>query len=295
VVGVDLGGTKILAGVVDRLGGVERRHERPTPTTSQDELLAALERAVNELVDDDIAAIGFGMPSRIDQASGRVEGSVNIPIAGVPLRDLMSERFGVPVGIANDASAATLAEFHVGAGREAKTLVMLTLGTGVGGGVVIDGRLLRDGGELGHVVVEYDGAPCQGTCTGRGHLEGYASGTAATKLAREAFGADATAHDLVRLGHEGDPTALSILGGIGGRLGAAIGSFVNIFRPEIVVVGGGFAAAGDLILGPAREVMLREALTPARDRVRIVRADLGPAAGVIGAGLVALHATGAAV
>ena len=295
VIGVDVGGTKILAGILHRDGSVERRHERPTPTASQDELLAALERAVDELFDGDIAAVAFGMPSRIDQASGRVEGSVNIPIAGVPLRDLMSERFGVPVGIENDASAATLAEFHVGAGREAKTLVMLTLGTGCGGGIVIDGELYRGWAELGHMVVVVDGLPCQGTCTGRGHLESYVSGHAATRIARETFGPEVEAHQLVSLARGGDERAREAIARIGRYLGAGIGGLVNIFQPEIVVVGGGFAAgAGDFVLDPARVVARTEALAPAGERVRIVPAELENDAGMIGAAMVAFEAVDAA-
>jgi glucokinase len=166
-------------------------------------------------------------------------------------------------------------------------MVMLTLGTGCGGGVVLDDKLLRDGGELGHVVLVYDGIPCQGTCTGRGHLEAYVSGTAAAKLAQEEFGPAVDAHRLVRLADEGDAKAVEILDGIGRKLGAAIGSFVNIFRPQLVVIGGGFAAAGDFLLAPARETMRREALPPANERVEIVRAELGTAAGVIGAAFVA--------
>jgi glucokinase len=219
-----------------------------------------------------------------------VEASVNIPLANVDLRGALEAHFGIPVALENDGNAAALAEFAVGAGREARTLVMLTLGTGVGGGVVIDGRLLRDAAELGHVVIDYDGIPCQGTCTGRGHLEAYASGTAATRRAREAFGPDSDARQLVSLALEQNEQALEILREIGGRLGAAIGSFVNVFGPEIVVIGGGFAAAGDLILDAAHDLMLREALPPWRDRVRIVRAELGARAGVIGAGLVAADA-----
>jgi glucokinase len=290
VIGVDVGGTKILAGIVDESGHVGHRRERPTNTESQEALIEELALAVEDVLDDSVAAIGFGLPSRIDAASGHVDDSVNIPLRDVPLRDLMSERLGRTVAIENDGNAATLAEFRAGAGRDANTIVMLTLGTGVGGGVVIHDELLRDGGELGHVVIEYDGPPCQGTCTGRGHLEGLVSGTAATKLAQEAFGPAVDAHRLVRLAHEGDQGAAEILAGIGGRLGAGIGSFVNIFRPDIVVIGGGFATAGDLLLDPAREIMRREALPPARDRVEIVRAELGTAAGVIGAGFVALDA-----
>jgi glucokinase len=290
VIGVDVGGTKILAGIVDESGRIEHRRERPTNVDSQEALIEELALAVEDVLDDSIAAIGFGLPSRIDATAGHVDDSVNIPLRDVPLRDLMSKRLGRPVGIENDGNAAALAEFRAGAGREAHTMVMLTLGTGVGGGVVIHDELLRDGGELGHVVIEYDGPPCQGNCTGRGHLEGLVSGTAATKLAQEAFGPGVDAHRLVRLAHEGDERAVEILAGIGGRLGAAIGSFVNIFRPEIVVIGGGFAAAGELLLDPATKIMKREALPPARDRVQIVRAELGTAAGVIGAGFVALDA-----
>ena len=165
----------------------------------------------------------------------------------------MSERFGLPVGIENDANSAAYAEFHFGAAREANTMVMLTLGTGCGGGAVLDGQLYRGWAEFGHIVIVYDGIPCQGTCTGRGHLEGYVSGTAATKLAREEFGPAVDAHRLVRLAAEGERRAVTILADIGGRLGAAIGSFVNIFRPDLVVVGGGFASAGDFLLVPAEK------------------------------------------
>jgi glucokinase len=287
VVGVDVGGTKILAGVVSGEGAVEHRRERLTELQSQERLIEELGAAVEDVLDGSIEAIGFGLPSMIDQRTGRVDGSVNIPLADVPLRELMTTRFGLPVSIENDGNAAALAEHRVGAGRDARTMVMLTLGTGVGGGVVIDDKLLREGGELGHTVLVYDGIPCQGTCTGRGHLEGYVSGTAATKLAQEAFGPAVDAHRLVRLAAEGDATAVEILDGIGRKLGAAIGSLVNVFRPQTVVIGGGFASAGDFLLEPARAIMRREALPPARDQVEIVRAELGTAAGVIGAALAA--------
>jgi glucokinase len=290
VIGVDVGGTKILAAVVDEAGNLGEHRERPTELRSQQMLIDEFVALIDELRDDSIAAIGFGLPSRVEARTGRVEASVNIPLENVGLGRQLEDRLGIPVALENDANAATLAEFTVGAGRDAATLVMLTLGTGVGGGIVVDGRLLRVPAELGHVVIEYDGIPCQGTCTGRGHLEAYASGTAATKLAQEAFGPEATAYTLVQLARDRDETAAEIMMGIGRRLGAAIGSFVNMFAPDLVVIGGGFAAAGDLLFGPAEETMRREALPPARDHVRIVRAALGPEAGVIGAGLVAVEA-----
>jgi len=288
VIGVDLGGTKILAGVVDDRGQVERRREYPTPTASQDELLGGLDTAIEELLTDDIAALGFGLPSPIDQKAGRALQAVNIPLdESVDFRGRMRERFGLPVGIENDANAAAYAEFRFGAARDVETMVMLTLGTGCGGGAVVDGKLFRGWAEFGHMVIVYDGIPCQGTCTGRGHLEPYVTGVAATKLAQAEFGPAVDAHRLVRLADEGEPRAISILDGIGRHLGAGIGSLVNIFNPELVVIGGGFAAAGDFILDPAREIVAREGLAGAGERVRIVRAELGTSAGLIGAALVA--------
>jgi glucokinase len=286
VIGLDLGGTKVLTGIVDREGRVERRRERPTPVTSQEDLLVGLDAAVEELLDGSVGALGFGIPSRIDQRTGQVEGSVNIPLEGLDFRGRMAERFGLPVGIDNDANAATLAEFVAGAGRDARDMVMLTLGTGCGGGAVIDGRLYRGWAEFGHMVIEFDGLPCQGTCTGRGHLEPYVTGTAATRLAQEEFGPAVDAHRLVRLAAEGEERAVEILAGMGRHLGAGIATLVNIFNPQLVVVGGGFAAAGDFVLEPAREVVRRDSLGDAGEKVRIVRAELGTAAGLIGAGLI---------
>jgi glucokinase len=290
VIGVDLGGTKILAGLVDRGGAVERHRETATPLGSQAELLAGIDSAVSELLEEEVAALGFGIPSRIDQRTGRILGSVNIPLGELDFRARMFERYGLPVGIENDASCATLAEHAVGAGRGTRTMIMLTLGTGVGGGVVIDGKLFRGWAEFGHIVVEYGGDPCFGACTGHGHLEAYASGTAATLRAQEAFGPAVDSHRLVRVAQEGNEQARVILEDIGKRLGAGIGTLVNIFDAELCVIGGGFAAAEDFLFEPAREVARREALAPAGERLRIVRAELGTMAGLIGAGLIAFDA-----
>jgi glucokinase len=292
VIGVDLGGTKILAGIVDREGHVEHRREHPTRTASQDDLLAGLDEAVEELLTDEITALGFGIPSPIDQRTGRALQAVNIPLTDIDFRGRMKERFGLPVGIENDANAATYAEFRFGAARDVDSMIMLTLGTGCGGGAVVDGQLFRGWAEFGHIVIVYDGLPCQGTCTGRGHLEPYVTGVAAGKLAAAEFGPAVDAHRLVRLANEGEARAIEILDGIGRHLGAGIGSLVNVFNPDLVVIGGGFAAAGDFVLDPAREILRREALARAGYRVPIVRAELGTAAGLIGAGLVAFDAAG---
>jgi glucokinase len=294
-IGVDLGGTKILAGVVTRDGEILRRHERMTPTRSREELVAELEAAVAELLTDDVGAIGFGVPGPLDLHAGRTYDMVNLPFHDFPLRDHMAERFGRATGLDNDANAAAIAEWRVGAGRGVDDLVMLTLGTGLGGGVISQGRPFRGakgaGVELGHVVIVQDGQPCYGSCEGHGHLEAYVTGVAATKRAQEVFGPAVDAHRLVRLANEGDEQALEILTDIGRHLGAAMGSFANIFEPELIVLGGGFGvAAWEYIAAPAEEVMRREALRPMRDEVRVVRADLGTAAGLIGAAFVGFEA-----
>jgi glucokinase len=294
-IGVDLGGTKILAGVVARDGSVVRRHERPTPQDSQEHVIAELESAVVELLDGSVAAIGFGAPSPIDQRRGVVVQCVNVPLVDAPLRDHMHDRFGLRVGLDNDANAAAIGEWRAGAGRGVDDVVMLTLGTGLGGGVISSGRPFRGangaGVELGHVVIVHDGRPCQGSCTGRGHLEPYVTGIAAGIAAREAFGPGADAHRLVRLANEGDATAREILAGIGRYLGSGMGSFANAFGPELIVIGGGFGvAAWEYLMPSALEVMRREALPPMRDDVRVVRAELGTAAGLIGAAFVAFEA-----
>jgi glucokinase len=296
VIGVDVGGTKILAAVVSRDGSLGARVERPSEHTSQDALLDELDTMVEELhrAEPDVQALGFGIPSRIDQRAGRALKSVNIPLEGVDLRDRMRERHGLPVALDNDANAAAIAEWRAGAARGARHVVMLTLGTGVGGGLILDGTPYRgatgSGAELGHIVLEPGGPPCG--CGGHGHLESFAAGPAADRVARALYGEGADAHELVRRGRAGEAEAIEALAGIGRYLGAGIASLVNVFEPEVVVVGGGFGIAGELLLAQAREVVVIEGLEPARDTVRIVEAELGAEAGVIGAGMVAFEALG---
>lgn len=296
MIGVDVGGTKILAGLVTRAGTVVAHREYPTPVETEEALLDGLEAAVRELLDEEVAAVGFGIPSQIDQRDGIALGSVNIPLRGVRFRDRMAARLGLPVGMDNDANAAAIAEWTAGAGRGTTDMVMLTLGTGVGGGLILGGRCYRGwfgaGAEIGHIVIVHDGVRCR--CGGYGHLESYVSGKAADELAKENFGPAADAHRLVRLAREGDARAIELLTGIGEKLGSGIGSLVNLFNPELVVVGGGFAAAGDLIFGPAQKVADREVLVSIRDSYRVVRAELGTSAGMIGAAMVAFEALDAA-
>ncbi len=293
VIGVDLGGTKILAGVVGRDGSVHRSVERSTPSGGRDEVLAAVDGLVDGLVDADadVGAIGYGVPFNIDRQTGIVLRATNLPLYDVDFAGRARRRYGLPVGLENDGNAAALAEWRLGAGRGSSELIMLTLGTGVGGGLVLGGRLYRGWAELGHVVVVADGPRCQGNCHGRGHLEAVASGHAASEVAVQLYGGDADAHVLVDRARSGDRRAMGALEAIGAYLGVAIGSLANIFAPDVVVVGGGFgSAAGDLVLGPAAVAARREAIQPADDTLRIVPAELGDEAGLVGAGLVAFEA-----
>lgn len=286
-----MGGTKILSGVVDRDGTVRRRNEVDSPGTSEEDVLAAIDSAVEVLVDDEVAAVGFGVPANLERRTGRILRATNLPFDDFDLEGHARARFGLPVGVENDANAATLAEWKLGAGRGTSSLLVLTLGTGVGGGLVLDDRLYRGWAEIGHVVVQEGGPPCPGSCHGRGHLEALASGTAADAVARELYGPDSRAQALVERAREGDAEARARLARIGEYLGAAIGSLANLFDPELVVVGGGFGeAAGELVLGPAQDAARREALAPADRTLRVVPAELGSDAGLVGAALVAFEA-----
>src|SRR3954453_996217 len=308
VIALDLGGTKLLSGVVNAEGVVERRIVHETETDSESALLEQVDAAIENLLGDDIGAIGMGLPSLIDQRKGEAVASVNIPLAGIAFRDHLHDRFDLPAGIENDANAAALAEHRHGAGRGSHHMVMLTLGTGVGGGLILNGELYRGsigaGGELGHITIDLNGPPCQGSCPGKGHLEVLASGHAADALARQraeenaegdlgraaAEGKEIDAKLAVDLAGEAPGDARDVLAHVGFHLGVGIASLVNVFTPELVVIGGGFARAGDLLFEPARTVVAERALVPARDEVRIVPALLGVEAGLIGAGLVGFEA-----
>ncbi len=292
-IGIDVGGTKILAGVVERDGTVLRTERRETPTESTQAFLEGLAAIADGLRDDSIAAVGIGIPSTIDQHEGTSVFSVHVPIEGVPLRERAEHYLGLPVAIDNDANAAAVAEWTIGAGRGTQHMVMLTLGTGIGGGLILGGRLYRGSSgaaaELGHIVIEFDGPECRGACNGRGHFETVVSGTAAGELAQELLGEGADSRQLVAAARDGDQRAIDGLAGMGRKLGAGLASLVNAFDPEVIVIGGGFGEALDLLLQPALEILHRDALPPGRDRVRVVAAELGEEAGMVGAGLIAFE------
>jgi glucokinase len=304
---VDLGGTKMLVGVVDDERNVHYRSTAPSIGLGQEELIATLRRELEaaRAARPDVASVGLGIPSTIDRERGAPVMTVNLDLADVPVRDQVHEWLGMPVTLDNDANAAILAEHRFGAARGAANAVMLTIGTGIGGGLVIDGELYRGstgaGAELGHVVIDADGPPCQGNCPNRGCVEALASGTA---IAREGLAAAEAAPDSV-LGRAvadgvtldgrevtdaalaGDPVAVGVMKTIGRRLGVALSSLANIFEPDVIVIGGGAIRAGDLMLEPARRELAARALLP-MSAVPVAAAELGPDAGMIGAATMAL-------
>jgi glucokinase len=314
MIGVDMGGSKLLAGAVDAELSVHHRVQRALLGLDQASLLDVAVDAVEEirgLAEGEVSAVGFGIPCLIDQHTGRAVIAVNLPLADIVFGEVMAERLGLPVFVDNDANVATLAEHRKGAAAGCSEAVMLTIGTGIGGGLILRGKLYRGadgaGGELGHTVIDMNGPPCQGRCPNRGCLEAMASGTA---LAREALriagerpesglgraladGLELAGPLVTELAYDGDAAAVEVLRLIGTHLGVAVSSFVNVFNPQVVVIGGGVMAAGDLLLEPARAEVASRALPPSRDEVRIVTAEFGVEAGMVGAAALAFDGAAA--
>ena len=292
VIGVDLGGTKLLAGAVDGNLNVHHRAHRSARGSGTAEVLDTIVDAVREASDaagGEIDAVGFGIPSLIDQERGVAVTTVHLPIRDVPFRDLMAARLGLPVFVDNDATAAMLAEWRFGAALDCTDALLLTIGTGIGGGMVVNSALGRGAqgaaAEFGHMTIDIDGPLCP--CGAHGCLEAFVSGTALAREAR-ALGLDLTAAQVAELAHDGHAVARTLVTEMGTRLGTGIGSLVNAFNPQVVVVGGGVLALGDLLLGPAREEVARRALPPSRDLVQIVPTRFGAESGMVGAAVMAL-------
>ena len=290
-IGVDVGGTKVSVAVLTD-GELSEPHVAPTDVSGADALIEQLVRAIGTAAgDDEITAVGLGVPSVVDWENGRVRASVNIPLEDVPLRDILRERLDVPVFVDNDASVAALAEAHESGARH---LVMLTVGTGVGGGVVLDGRLFRGATgaapELGHMVIaalfDDHGEPEHAERFPQpGSLEALASGRALDRLARERGFEDGPA--VVDAADTGDEAACEALALLGHRLGIGIANAINAFDPEVLAIGGGVSRAGDLLLDPARETARRFVLPGVGTRTEIRTARVGQKAGVLGAALLA--------
>jgi glucokinase len=307
VIGVDVGGTKISVATL-RGHATGAPLVRPTDRTSADTVIAQIIAQVEEVAAGaSPAAVGIGVPSVVDFATGRARWSVNVPLEDVPLRALLSDRLGLPVFVDNDATVAALAEAHDQDGRlDVHNLVMFTVGTGVGGGIVIDGRSYRGAtgaaGELGQTLVSIDERiPAATRFPQPGSLESLAAGHVLDRLAREAAQAHPNsalgrvlAHqgavggpDAVDAAKDGDRVAVDCVATLGRHLGVGVANAINTFDPQVVAIGGGVSSAGELLVGPARAVALEYLLPGVGTATEIRVARSGPQAGVRGAALLA--------
>jgi len=295
LIGVDVGGTKVSVAAMTA-GTLSEPVLIPTERSSAAALLDQLAEVIQGAIGDEPAAgVGLGVPSVVDFATGTARTSVNVPLRDVPLRDELSSRLdGLPVFVDNDATCAALSEAHAADGTlDCENLVMLTVGTGVGGGVIIGGRIYRGAtgaaAELGHTVVAADlddGHPAtSGAFPQPGSLETLAAGRALDVLA-EQRGLD-DGPGAVKAAKAGDPRGIEALAILGHRLGIGIANAINTFDPDVVAIGGGVSAAGDLLLVPARETALLFVLPGVGTRTEIRIARSGPEAGVRGAALLA--------
>ena len=301
----------MLIGALDARGAVVHRRQIGSAGLSQDQLLAALVDGIAAAHEarPEAAAIGLGVPCTVDRSRGVCVHAVNLPLRDVPLADLLAERIGLPAAIDNDGNTAAIAEHWGGAAAGARNVVMLTIGTGIGGGLILDGRPYRGrsgaGAELGHVVVDLDGPRCQGSCPNHGCIEAIASGTALGREAEQAAALlpDSALAEAARQGERldgrlvtelalaGDPTSVEVVATIGRRLGAALSGLANIFEPDVIVIGGGVMGAGELLLAPAREELRARALPP-QNETPVRAAALGADAGMIGAAILAMNECG---
>jgi glucokinase len=290
LIGVDVGGTKVSVAVLED-GALSDPQITPTDLSSSDALVEQLVTTIQ--AQGPATAVGIGVPSVIDFATGTARSSVNIPLQGVPLRHALTERLGIPTFVDNDATVAALAEAHDDAMRPiADIVVMFTVGTGVGGGIVIGGRTFRGSTgaapEIGHTIIGAaldHGAPPADGFPHPASLEHHAAGRALDRLGQERGIGDG--HAVVAAAKQGDRDALDAIRILGESLGVGIANAINTFDPDLVIVGGGVSTAGELLLGPARDAAQRFVVKGVGTRTQIRLARYGPQAGVRGATLLA--------
>jgi glucokinase len=290
LIGVDVGGTKVSVAVLEN-GVLSPPSIRPTDLSSSEALVDQLVEAITSQGPG--TAVGVGLPSVIDFATGTARSSVNIPLQGVPLRHILTERLGIPTFVDNDATVAALAEAHDDDMRPiADIVIMFTIGTGVGGGIVIGGRTFRGATgaapEIGHTIIAAQldrGAPPAAAFPQPASLEHHAAGRALDRLGLERGIGDG--HAVVAAARAGDPDAQEAMRILGESLGIGIANAINTFDPDLVVVGGGVSTAGEMLLRPARESAKRFVLNGVGTRTEIRLARYGPQAGVRGATLLA--------
>ncbi len=306
-IGLDVGGTKTAAMRVDAEGRILARRTVPTPADDSEKTLAAMIEAARSVLDAGVTAVGVGAAGMVDFATGVLRYAPNLAWREMPIASRVSEALGLPCRVDNDANVAAWGEFLFGAGREYRDMLLVTVGTGIGGGIVAGGKMFRGGhgfaAEIGHIIVEPGGPICG--CGNRGCWEQVASGRAIERLGRGAV----TEHPrsllsrmangdpaklegpmVTQAAEQGDDVARGILAGVGERLGQGIAGLVNVLDSEVVVVGGGAIAAHELLIGPAREAFDAAIGAPQhRPEVSLAGAQLGNDAGAMGAATMALQ------
>ena len=304
ILAVDIGGTFIKSALIDSEGKIYKREKTPTQAQeSKEVVLANLKKAFDKVYEPGVSGLGLGSPGCIDPKKGSVNAVENIPcLNGLSLTDFFKREYKIPAAIDNDANNAAKGEYLFGAGQKKRNFMGLTLGTGVGGGLVLDGSFHRGvnnyAGEIGHMVYIPDGAPC--TCGKRGCLEAYASATAiirsAQSMLKRGLPTKLKKHDpkeidsklICDLAKEGDAICLSIIQDVAKALGVVLGSAINLLNLECLVLGGGISAAGDVLFEPLRLYASRQTLPMAYERCTILPSKLGNDAGLLGCAASAL-------
>ena len=307
-IGVDVGGTNVKVALVDESGSIVFTDTVPTRAEMGYEytisnMIKAIHDVVKESKTDmkDIKGIGFGFPGQIDCDNGIVRLAPNIPgWVNIPIADIVSKEFGVPVKVDNDVRCAALAELNYGAGKGATNMICITVGTGIGSGLIVNGKLVRGAsnaaGELGHIKLQMEGGPLCG-CGDHGCLEAFASGPSIVAMAeeyvrggkstkyRELAKNEITPYYVCEAAKQGDVVAKKIFEIIGSYIGIGLASVVNLLNPEKIVIGGGVADAGEFLFGPIKETLKKRSMPIQGSAVQVVHAELGNTAGVIGASL----------
>ncbi len=305
-IAADLGGTNLRMAAVDSAGNILSRDRRATPSQGNqadiiDAIVGGVEDFQRELTGDyEFGGFGAAMPAIVNSHSGVILRSPNLPqLNDLEFSKVFAERLGLPVILENDANAAAVGERWKGASQGVLNSIHVTLGTGVGGGIIIDGTLIRgiDGtaGEIGHIAVEPEGHPCG--CGSRGCVEQYSSATAMIRLAKELMpkypetqlrsGSELTPLEMFEAGVKGDRLSLEVFRLAATYLGIALGGLVNVLNPEAIVIGGGVSAGWDLLIEPLRSEILRRAFPHPGERVKLMRSELGDDAGILGAAFLA--------
>lgn len=307
-IGIDVGGTNVKIALVNDKGGIVYSNSIPTRAEMGYEYTVnSMKDAIRELLKEtntqakDIEGMGFGFPGQIDCQNGVVRLAPNIPgWVDVPIAKIMEDEFGIPTRVDNDVRCAALGELNFGAGQGCENLICITVGTGIGSGLIVNGKLVRGAsnaaGEIGHIKLDMTGGPLCG-CGDRGCLEAFASGPSIVAMAeeyikggkstkyRELANPDITPYVVSVAAQQGDAVARRIFTIIGEYIGVGLASVVNLLNPEKIIIGGGVAAAGDILMNPIKETLVKRAMSISGAAVEVVPAQLGNTAGVIGASL----------